>query len=90
MHQFAAAFARTRVDHGVSLAGFIAEADLALAGQLFLGNFVDILVELEVRSFLESAVALLVVDLDHQVLDSPQLDEVTGFYLGQQVQRGKP
>ena len=79
MHQFAAAFARTGVDHGVSLACFITEADLALAGQLFLGNFVDILVELEVGGFLESAVALLVVDLDHQVLNPPQLDEVAGF-----------
>ena len=44
MHQFTATFTGTGVDHGVSFACLITEADLALTRQLFLGNFVDILV----------------------------------------------
>ena len=53
VHQFAAAFAGTRVDQWIGFGRLITKADLASAFKNLGCNFVDIFVELEMRSLFD-------------------------------------
>lgn len=74
VHQLAGSLALAGTDQRVLLARLLAQADLAGPHEGLAPHLMDVLVELEVASFLQGSGALAVADLDGEVLDASELD----------------
>ena len=88
MHQLAGSLALAGTDQRVLLARLLAQADLAGPHESLAPHLMDVLVELEVASFLQGSGALAVADLDGEVLDASELDVAADICFEDAIPRG--